>query len=431
MNANSFDEDLKFLKDKCDAGADFIVTQLFYDVELYLVWVEKCRALGIKIPIIPGIMPIQNYNGFKRMTGFCKTAVPRAIEEALELIKNDDAQVKNYGIELGISMCRRLLAAGTPGLHFYTLNLERSVQQILEGLGYVTPKQIGRLPWKQSQIARRQKEDVRPIFWANRPKTYLERTGHWDDFPNGRWGPRESPAFGDLADHHLLGFRVGTEAERRKLWGESIEKPIDVFTVFAKYIDGEVSRLPWCENSLQLETVPLKNVLREINQFGILTINSQPKVNGVASSDPAVGWGGAGGYVYQKAYLEFFTSEQHLEKLVKLAAEYPSITYTAVDIRGKTVTNLTLSSPTVNAVTWGVFPNKEIVQPTIVDVDSFRAWKDEAFALWIQQWGKIYPDNSESAEVIQEIHDTYFLVNVVDNDYVNGDMFAFFQKLLL
>jgi len=84
----------------------------------------------------------------------------------------------------------------------------------------------------------------------------------------------------------------------------------------------------------------------------------------------------------------------------------------------------------VNAVTWGVFPNKEIIQPTIVDVDSFMAWKDEAFALWQSQWAAIYDKDSTSYAVIQEIHDTYYLVNVVDNDYVNGDMFAFFNQFV-
>lgn len=431
ITAESIDSDIAHLKAKCDAGADFIVTQLFYDVDIYLQWVKKCRDAGIQLPIVPGIMPIQNYSGFKRMTGFCKTAVPKEIEDAIEPIKHDDAKVKSYGIELGIQMCRKLLAAGSPGLHFYTLNLERSVNNILEGLGFVTPKQSGRLPWKQSQVARRQKEDVRPIFWANRPQAYFDRTAHWDEFPNGRWGPRDSPAFGELSDHHLMGLRVGSAEERRKIWATSIEAPIHVFQTFARYIEGECPRLPWCENQVLLETIPLKQTLKRLNEHGILTINSQPKVNGAPSNDPAVGWGGEGGYVYQKSYLEFFTSVTMLEKLVKLAAEHPNLTYTAVDVRGKTVTNIGLGEKTVNAVTWGVFPNKEIIQPTIVDVDSFMAWKDEAFALWLSQWASAYEPDSKSSEVIREIHDTYFLVNVVDNDFVKSDMFAIFEKLLL
>lgn len=117
-----------------DAGADFIVTQLFYDVDLYLKWVADCRAIGITCPIIPGIMPIQTYAGFNRMTTMCKTKVPQSIRDALEPIKDNDEAVKNYGVELAVQMCNRLREAGCPCLHFYTLNLEKSVLQILEGL---------------------------------------------------------------------------------------------------------------------------------------------------------------------------------------------------------------------------------------------------------------------------------------------------------
>lgn len=109
------------------------------------------------------------------MTTFCKTHVPPEIDEKLEPIKDDDARVKQYGIDLGIKMCKELIAAGAPGLHFYSLNLERSVTRILAGLGFVRRASRKRLPWQQSQISRRKVEDVRPIFWANRPQSYLDR----------------------------------------------------------------------------------------------------------------------------------------------------------------------------------------------------------------------------------------------------------------
>jgi methylenetetrahydrofolate reductase (NADPH) len=79
--------DLKYLKEKVDAGADFIITQLFYDTELFLNWVAKCREIGINVPILPGIMPIQSYAGFKRMTTLCQTRVPQYILSDLEPIK--------------------------------------------------------------------------------------------------------------------------------------------------------------------------------------------------------------------------------------------------------------------------------------------------------------------------------------------------------
>jgi methylenetetrahydrofolate reductase (NADPH) len=93
-------------------------------------------------------MPIQTYGGFKRMTTLCQTYVPQEIYDALEPIKDDDQAVKDYGIKLAIDMCQKLRAAGINGFHFYTMNLERSVRLILEGLQFVAPIEVLRpLPW--------------------------------------------------------------------------------------------------------------------------------------------------------------------------------------------------------------------------------------------------------------------------------------------
>lgn len=191
--------DLVFLKEKVDAGADYIVTQLFYDVDLYLNWIKRIREMGISIPVLPGIMIIQSYGGFKRMTTLSKTLVPQYILDDLEPIKDDDQAVKDYGVKLGIEMCKRLNEGGVKGFHFYTLNLERSTRLILEGLGFVAPMEVVKpLPWNPSLAKNREKETVRPIFWRNRPKSYILRTERWDEFPNGRWGDSRSPAYGDI-----------------------------------------------------------------------------------------------------------------------------------------------------------------------------------------------------------------------------------------
>lgn len=81
------DEDVAFLKAKVEAGADYIITQLFYDVDIFLRWKQRCRAAGVSVPIIPGVMPIQNYASFRRMTALCKASVPHSILTALEPIK--------------------------------------------------------------------------------------------------------------------------------------------------------------------------------------------------------------------------------------------------------------------------------------------------------------------------------------------------------
>lgn len=98
LSATSRADDIKHLKAKVDAGADFVITQLFYDNEIFYKWVEDCREAGITCPIIPGIMPILGYDRFKRMCKFTKTIVPREIVEHLEVIKNDDQAVQDYGV---------------------------------------------------------------------------------------------------------------------------------------------------------------------------------------------------------------------------------------------------------------------------------------------------------------------------------------------
>merc|ERR1719236_249026 len=122
------------------------------------------------------------------MTSLCKTAVPQFIRDRLEPVKDSDEAVKDVGVQLCIEQCKELLASGTPGLHFYTLNLETSVCRIVEAMGLVDDSKANRLlPWRPSPGTIRKGEDVRPIFWANRPGSYLKRTATWDDFPNGRF----------------------------------------------------------------------------------------------------------------------------------------------------------------------------------------------------------------------------------------------------
>ena len=136
IELNDYGADLRHLEEKVEAGADVIVTQLFYSADIFIKFVKDCRDLGITVPIVPGIMPIQNYGGFKRMTGFCKTYIPDEISESLESIKEDDDAVKAYGVELAVQMIRKCMKAGAcDGFHIYTLNLEKSAFAILEALG--------------------------------------------------------------------------------------------------------------------------------------------------------------------------------------------------------------------------------------------------------------------------------------------------------
>merc|ERR1712193_281069 len=170
LEATSFEDDMKHLKTKVDAGADLIVTQLFYDNSTFLEYVDKCKAMGITIPILPGIMPIQSYAGFNKMTSLCKTKVPPSIPERLDAVKDDEEKVKDMGVQIGIEQCKELMEKGTPGLHFYTLNLESSVMRIVQGLGLTPDWTASReMPWKQSADKKTQDGGCAPNFLGQSP----------------------------------------------------------------------------------------------------------------------------------------------------------------------------------------------------------------------------------------------------------------------
>uniref|UniRef100_A0A061S486 methylenetetrahydrofolate reductase (NADH) n=1 Tax=Tetraselmis sp. GSL018 TaxID=582737 RepID=A0A061S486_9CHLO len=427
----AYRSDLDYLKKKIDAGGELIITQLFYDCDKFIKFVADCREMGITVPIIPGIMPIMTYGGFKRMTGFCKTYVPQEILDTLEPIKDNEQAVKNYGIHIGTEMCKKLLDAGTPGLHMYTLNLDNAAVSILKNLGFVNPDVLPRsLPWRPSaNVVRGPQEGVRPIFWSNRRLSYLARTSGWDSYPSGRWGSQARGKGGPFnpVPEQFMKKAVSSEKRREKAleaWG-TVGGVKDVEEVFAKFVKGDVKMLPWSEfDKLQGETSEIADKLADINRKGFLTINSQPRANGIPSTDPKLGWGGPDGVVYQKAYLEFFCSPDAFKGLLEKIAAAPSLSYQAINGKGEYKSNL--GEDAIVAMTWGVFPNKEIVQPTIVDCPSFKVWKDEAFDLWTTSWASLYEAGSQSAKTLSEIKDTYYLVSLIDNNFVNGDIFKVF-----
>ena len=119
------------------------------------------------------------------------------------------------------------------------------------------------------------------------------------------------------------------------------------------------------------------------------------------------GWGGPGGYVYQKAYVEFFCSRLKLDDLVDKCKGFPNLTFMAVNKEGNWVSNTTLHE--VNVVTWGVFPSKEIIQPTVVDPASFMVWKDEAFEIWSRAWAQLYPEGDPSRKLLEEVSALHIL----------------------
>ena len=152
LSPDELAREMQYLKDKVDAGVNFIFTQMFYDVDIFINWVKEVRKAGITIPIVPGIAPIQTWNGFMRATSLANTVIPKHLMDALEPHKNNDEKVREIGTRLVADMCRRILKEnlGIRGLHFYTMNLEKGTKMLLEELNLVPRVEtIKPLPWRQ------------------------------------------------------------------------------------------------------------------------------------------------------------------------------------------------------------------------------------------------------------------------------------------
>ena len=126
--------DLQHFKAKIDAGADGAITQYFFNADAYFRFVDDTRALGVNVPIVPGIMPIANYSQLKRFSDMCGAEIPRWIAKRMQAHGDDAESVRALGAEVVAQLCRRLLDGGAPGLHFYTLNRARATQAVLQQL---------------------------------------------------------------------------------------------------------------------------------------------------------------------------------------------------------------------------------------------------------------------------------------------------------
>jgi len=131
--------DLSYAREKQDAGAGFLITQLFFDNELYFDFVEEARAAGISVPIIPGIMPITNVGQIKRFTEMCGASIPAELERELNGRADDPEAVVELGVAYATLQCSDLLARGAPGIHFYTLNRSPATRAILAALRAAHP----------------------------------------------------------------------------------------------------------------------------------------------------------------------------------------------------------------------------------------------------------------------------------------------------
>ncbi|KAG7136236.1 Methylenetetrahydrofolate reductase 2 like protein [Verticillium longisporum] len=486
----SLEHDLPYLVEKTQAGADFIMTQLFFDIDAYdhfeQVLREHPSGAFKTIPIIPGLMPIQSYQMIKRTTKLSHAKIPDALMARLDAVKGDDEKVKEVGVDIVSELVDQIRAVkskrttGPQGFHFYTLNLEKAVSFILERTNLIPDKeqedeeaviddattppvvptvQINGLhPGSHHRPGRRQSSigsdphnrvivssasnhayetnpegaglPAEPIntrantLAISEGEGVLGREATWDDFPNGRWGDARSPAYGEIDGYGVSLHMSVTQAVR--LWGHP-KSSEDISTLFIKHIRGELSAIPWSEEGLSPETNIIQEQLIELNTRGWWTVASQPAVNGVPSRDATFGWGPSHGFVFQKAFVELFLPAADWkvlsERLTGPEVE-GTVCFYACNGNGDFATSddsgglvRTAVPASTNAVTWGVFPGKEIITPTIIEEVSFRAWSEEAFKIW-GEWSRVYGRGHESEKFLQSVKDEYWLVNIIHHDFV-------------
>jgi methylenetetrahydrofolate reductase (NADPH) len=133
--ATSRESDLRFVKEKVDAGAVAVITQLFFDNDDYFRFVEDLRKLGVAVPIVPGILPILSAPQVRRFTALCCSKIPPKLDKELAKVENDDGAAVEMGIEYATRQCEDLIKFGVAGVHFYSLNKSYSVQAICKNLG--------------------------------------------------------------------------------------------------------------------------------------------------------------------------------------------------------------------------------------------------------------------------------------------------------
>ncbi len=139
--AKSYAEDVKYLKQKLDAGANSALTQYFYNPDAYFFFIDQCQKAGIDKPIYPGIMPIMNYKNLARFSKSCGAEIPRWLAKRLEDFGDDNASIKAFGIDMISDLCETLLENDAPGLHFYTMNQTEPTASIVRNLGLIPIEQ--------------------------------------------------------------------------------------------------------------------------------------------------------------------------------------------------------------------------------------------------------------------------------------------------
>lgn len=476
--------DLPYLIDKVRAGADFIMTQLFYDLDAYLKFEKMLRSHEsgdfASIPIIPGLMPIQNYAILKRTTKLAHAKLPHEILSLLDGVRGDDEAVKRVGVDILsdiVTGIKHSVPSTPRGFHFYTLNLEKVVGEILSRCNLIPPepdesavvdsvsaspiingfthsvngtsdaRKHRTLSTTSSSAAaqltsnsHRSSSPSKAALPNTTPAVVTLREATWDDYPNGRFGDARSPAFNPPLTYSPTSLTV-SPSHALTLWGTPTTSS-EISSLFLNHLTGDSpAQLPWSESAtLSAETALIKHHLIALTRSkGYWTIASQPAVDGLPSTHSIHGWGPPGGFVFQKAFVEFFvptsTFSQTLKPRLELLHEQGEISFYAVDASADFhssekesigVVDGSDKSAAVHAVTWGSFKGKEIATATMVEEVSFRQWGEEAFGIWAE-WARGVGQVSRGEEgrrcraFLRETRLSTTLVNVIGHGYREGE----------
>ncbi len=135
-DARSPETDLAYFVDKVAAGADEAITQYFYNADAYFDFVNRCEQAGVKVPVVPGVMPITNYANLVRFSDGCGAEIPRWIRKRLEHLQDDPPGLQAFGLDVVTDLCERLIAGGIPGMHIYSMNQSKVPLALLDRLGH-------------------------------------------------------------------------------------------------------------------------------------------------------------------------------------------------------------------------------------------------------------------------------------------------------
>ena len=141
--AESLEQDLAYLRTKVESGVSFLITQLFFDNDVYFDFVDSARQAGVEVPIIPGLMPISSYSAIERMAGLCKATIPPSLRESMESLGGDQEAEAELGVAYASQQANDLMRRGAPGIHFYSLNRPYATRSILASLQAAKPWETG------------------------------------------------------------------------------------------------------------------------------------------------------------------------------------------------------------------------------------------------------------------------------------------------